>query len=126
MGYLDGKADSREQYLEAWHSHLKDFKSVLGQANIPVSEWEEHLAPMRAIIEKAADSAFPVPKLTDAEVKMLEDDIVDDGVFDVIVNRIDWLLEDSRYDDIAQKLKDAGDGSYIQWSIVFEKEIYNA
>ena len=53
------KAKNREQYVEAWQSHVKDLISPFIDAERPIDDYRKAKAELFAVIEEAADKAFP-------------------------------------------------------------------
>jgi len=56
MGLLTGRADSKTQYICIWNGHINDLTPLLRASNIPSTEWETILLPLRNAVMTAADS----------------------------------------------------------------------
>jgi len=56
MGLLTGKADSKQQYIDVWTDCINSLTSLLAESNIPSSEWDIILQPLRNAVNTAADN----------------------------------------------------------------------
>lgn len=56
------KAKNREQYIEAWHSHVKDLMHPYIDAERPIDDYRAMKAELYAVIEAAADKVFEEEK----------------------------------------------------------------
>lgn len=52
------KAKNKEQYIEAWNSHINQFIHVCMDADAPIETWTELKEDMQALIEVAAAKTF--------------------------------------------------------------------
>ena len=52
------KAKNREQYVEAWQSHVRELVHVFLDAERPINDWEETKASLMGLIDEAADRSF--------------------------------------------------------------------
>ena len=53
------KAKNREQYIEAWRSHIATLIHPHIDADIPYPEWDATRAALMKVVEQAADNVFP-------------------------------------------------------------------
>ncbi len=53
------KAKSKEQYIEAWTSHINQFIHVCMDVEAPMDTWTELKEDMQALIDVAANKVFP-------------------------------------------------------------------
>ena len=49
------KAKTESQYRNAWNNHIAELTSLLCESNIPVSEWDIILLPLRNAVDTAAN-----------------------------------------------------------------------
>lgn len=52
------QAKNKEQYIEAWTSHVNQFIQVCMDADAPIETWDELKEDMQALIEVAASKTF--------------------------------------------------------------------
>ena len=57
------KAKSKQQYIEAWTSHVNDLITIALDADLPIESWAEIKKDLQAIIEVAANKSFPETEL---------------------------------------------------------------
>ena len=53
------KAKNKEQYKEAWTSHINELIHVAMDADLPIEAWTEMKEDLQAIVEVAANKSFP-------------------------------------------------------------------
>jgi len=79
------KAKSKEQYIEAWTSHINQFIHVCMDAEMPIEGWTELKEDMQTIIDVAANKSFPEeewkelwqPENTDTEISVTGNQLKD-------------------------------------------------
>lgn len=53
------KAKNREQYVNAWQSHINQLINPMIDSDTPMEEWNRIRDELGAIVDKAADKVFP-------------------------------------------------------------------